>query len=75
MSQVQHTVSMPQRQKRSKHQNADPGDILWLRQRPAGEASSLVATSAGEDIFNHPVMLWSLDVSDGQACVLIVCPI
>lgn len=52
--------------------DANAGDILWLRRRPIKETDLLMNAAPVKDIFNHPIMIWSVDLSEQSACVLIV---
>ncbi|KAL2038906.1 hypothetical protein N7G274_008428, partial [Stereocaulon virgatum] len=51
--------------------DTDPGDILWLQEPPSIEDSSLGVPLSREQIFNHPIMIWSIEASKNVAYVLI----
>ncbi|KAL2054662.1 hypothetical protein ABVK25_004965 [Lepraria finkii] len=63
---------MQKHRKQSNNKDATPGDILWLRKKPSNKTDSLAASSPDENIFDHPVMIWSVNTGDDVACVLIL---
>lgn len=61
---------MPGRHTAQDAKDAVAGDIFWLRQRPRKEG--VQATEPKRDIFDHPVLILSLQADGLIACVLIV---
>lgn len=48
------------------------GDILWLSSWPAERYGDLSYAKPKSDIFGHPIMIWSLNMIEQEACVLVV---
>lgn len=63
---------MPRRKRITRDaKNAASGDIFWLPARSSGGEGSQ-SSKGTRDIFDHPVLVLSINTDESIACVLIV---